>query len=320
MLICVTGFTNERYEWLSDGVYLDTQTVKHCPKVTQDYLNHPNLVAQDDGYIDAWIKIVYTNEQVQGFIEKRKRDGLSIDGFEKLSYSLIHWHIKTNRGEIKHLQSIEYDSNGNVMDSYTAPDYVQKWLPVIPDALGETCQIRSVIYMEQKYRSQKFEQKKQQWLKHLLEADNLENQFYWVMSDDKKTISFDIYSVELLKDNIVIVRIKKVFNQDGVRAEIEQRKRSLEGIGDLAEQYNDEKFLSLKCEYKYYAFDLKSKKYINLSWVWLSDRKNILNTVIVPEFLENKWYNVPSYSFEDKLIDVLTNWINENQSFVNRKR
>lgn len=124
------GYCADRYYWLGSN---DTETASLD---TQTFRTHKgsNLI-----YFDSWIQFQYNEAGVQEVISDRKRAGLPIAGYEKLSKSLYHniYSLSQSRKMYKIIQYIYYDINGNVLESYTYPSS-ESFQDIVPGSESES--------------------------------------------------------------------------------------------------------------------------------------------------------------------------------------
>lgn len=141
------GYCADRYYWLnsSDTITysLDTQTFN-------------GNVDGDWAHFDVWIKMDYNEDGVQQVISARKKFGLTTVGYEKLGTTLEHQNYMASRSAklmCKNIQHVDYDINGNILDSITFPSS-NSFTNIVPDSIGEANLLAIVLYYNAKMKKE----------------------------------------------------------------------------------------------------------------------------------------------------------------------
>jgi hypothetical protein len=87
--------------------------------------------------VQVWEKQIYSNEGREKEIQSRIKDGLSIEGYNKLSEQRILFAIDCKKRRDQGLSLIQYDKDGNVLFSYDIDTNKRKWSYVTPDSYDE---------------------------------------------------------------------------------------------------------------------------------------------------------------------------------------
>ncbi|MGA2783013.1 MAG: surface-adhesin E family protein [Smithella sp.] len=82
-------------------------------------------------------KQIYSNEGREKEIQSRIKDGLSIEGYNKLSEQRILFEIDCKKRRDHGLSLIQYDKDGKVLFSYDIDTNKRKWSHVITDSYDE---------------------------------------------------------------------------------------------------------------------------------------------------------------------------------------
>jgi len=87
--------------------------------------------------VQVWEKQIYSNESKEEEIQSRIKDGLSIEGYNKLSEQRILFEIDCKKRKDHGLSLIQYDKDGKVLFSYDIDTNKRKWSHVITDSYDE---------------------------------------------------------------------------------------------------------------------------------------------------------------------------------------
>jgi hypothetical protein len=86
--------------------------------------------------VQVWEKRVYSDKNREEQILDRTKDGLSTEGWDKLSEGKGLVEIDCKKLKMRVLSVINYDTDGKVLSSDSFDE--NKWKYIIPDTLGET--------------------------------------------------------------------------------------------------------------------------------------------------------------------------------------
>lgn len=120
----------ERYKWINSTATssTDLDTVTFAIRVKKPMV-----------YFDSWLRNTYSQQGIIDTIASRKRNGLSVEGYENLSHSLHHVVFALNPAtvEMKYMFKaiIDYAKDGTVLDNTTidSPNYVA----IPPESVAE---------------------------------------------------------------------------------------------------------------------------------------------------------------------------------------
>jgi hypothetical protein len=84
------------------------------------------------------MKFVYSNKSREDYFRYRIKNGLSNEGWDKLSYTMSLFEIDCKKKWNKVLSILFYDTNGDVLwsDNYDE----SKWNYIVPDTMEDTLQ------------------------------------------------------------------------------------------------------------------------------------------------------------------------------------
>ncbi|MGA3209440.1 MAG: surface-adhesin E family protein [Syntrophales bacterium] len=84
------------------------------------------------GRIKVWVDyFVTSNESRDWVIQRRKKKGYSIKGYEDYTHSLSLWIIDCSNNKWGVLKGNDYDGKGRLLESLTPPKSIN-WLEIIP--------------------------------------------------------------------------------------------------------------------------------------------------------------------------------------------
>jgi len=87
--------------------------------------------------VQVWEKQIYSNEGREKEIQSRIKDGLSIEGYNKLSEQRILFEIDCKKRRDQGMSLMQYDKDGNVLFSHDIDTNKRKWSYVTPDSYDE---------------------------------------------------------------------------------------------------------------------------------------------------------------------------------------
>jgi hypothetical protein len=87
--------------------------------------------------VQVWQKQIYSKEGREKKIQSRIKDGLSIEGYNKLSEQRVLFEIDCKKRRDQGLSLIQYDKDGNVLFSHDIDTNKRKWGYVTPDSYDE---------------------------------------------------------------------------------------------------------------------------------------------------------------------------------------
>ena len=96
-----------------------------------------NSIGRDSNGFFAYFKCNYSDAGRNRYIELRRSHGKSLSGYYNFSHQIYFYYFQNSSG-IKYFSGmgcIDYDKNGNVLDSYSWNYF--DWQRVIPDSIGE---------------------------------------------------------------------------------------------------------------------------------------------------------------------------------------
>ena len=96
-----------------------------------------NSIGRDSNGFFAYFKLTFSDAGRNSVIEHRRSHGLFVSGYDNLS-SCIRFDYFKNSGGIKYnafIESIDYDKNGNILDSYSTNNFY--WDRIIPKTIAE---------------------------------------------------------------------------------------------------------------------------------------------------------------------------------------
>lgn len=105
---------------MNDKFYMDTDTIK--PYVDDSGHVKPNQYS-------VWVKVLNTGNESWRELEKTSH--------KKIWYSLYKNVVDVNKNVIAWKSSIDYDLNGNRVDSTSMPDKSLEWKSVVPNQISD---------------------------------------------------------------------------------------------------------------------------------------------------------------------------------------
>jgi hypothetical protein len=84
--------------------------------------------------VQIWIKKVYSKKGREKEIQSRIKDGLSTEGYDKLSHIVSLGDIDCNKQMKQTLSLTRYDSDNKILNSW---DYDRKWEYIVPESQGD---------------------------------------------------------------------------------------------------------------------------------------------------------------------------------------
>ena len=106
--------------------YLDIETVH--------YIKDPYL---DEKLIDAWIKIVCEQDGANEEVKNRNNKGMSIEGYDKFSYSVRRYYFRLNERQMQMLASRDFASDGSQLEFEKYVYAAIRWDDLAPNTLGD---------------------------------------------------------------------------------------------------------------------------------------------------------------------------------------
>jgi uncharacterized protein YxeA len=90
--------------------------------------------------VQIWIKKVYSKKGREKEIQSRIKDGLSTEGYDKLSHIVSLGDIDCNKRMKQTLSLTRYDTDNKILNSW---DYDRKWEHIIPNSNGDN--VREIV-------------------------------------------------------------------------------------------------------------------------------------------------------------------------------
>jgi len=103
------------------------------------YFNEKTLQRLPGGIIHVWVKddAIKSRKGLKSrIVRERKKQGLSLEGFEKYSYTLTLYDFNCKERKYRTIQIMAYDDRGRTLDSIDAGDAAE-WKNIVPDTLGD---------------------------------------------------------------------------------------------------------------------------------------------------------------------------------------
>jgi len=91
-----------------------------------------------EGIVQVWGKRVYSEKGRQRFIQNRMKEGMSTEGYDKLSNTQDLYKIDCKKQMVNLLSVVRYDMNGDVM--YSKDIEEPEWDHIILDTVMDTLQ------------------------------------------------------------------------------------------------------------------------------------------------------------------------------------
>ena len=91
-----------------------------------------------EGIVQVWGKRVYSEKGRQRFIQNRMKEGMSTEGYDKLSNTQDLYKIDCKKQMVNLLSVVRYDTNGEVM--YSKDIEEPEWDHIILDTVMDTLQ------------------------------------------------------------------------------------------------------------------------------------------------------------------------------------
>jgi hypothetical protein len=99
-------------------------------------------IDKDEGkyIVQIWIKKVYSKKGIEKEIQSRIKNGLSTEGYDKLSHIVSLGDIDCNKRMKQTLSLTRYDTDNKILNSW---DYDRKWEHIIPNSNGDN--VREIV-------------------------------------------------------------------------------------------------------------------------------------------------------------------------------
>ena len=102
------------------------------------FYDRENLTKLPSGIIKVWEKTQYSDKSRSKYIQRKINDGLSVRGYNTLSFQLGLVEVNCSAREQRLLQVSQHSSDGQVLFTHT---YNQKpsegWIPISPESVSE---------------------------------------------------------------------------------------------------------------------------------------------------------------------------------------
>ena len=130
------NYDDNRYRWMwstdMKGYFFDTETLRFD---------------KNSKTIDVWIKIVYSPEAVQAFLDKAPSEYLK-NKFSDLHYQLSHYQFDVSSKQIRHGETAWYANDGSLI--YYNHSNLGSWETIIPGSNAEHWEKHILSYMVSK--------------------------------------------------------------------------------------------------------------------------------------------------------------------------
>jgi hypothetical protein len=87
--------------------------------------------------VKVWKKLIYSERGKQYYIKWRIQKKLNVKGYKNLDYTLDLFKIDCFKKKFQILETIDYASDGSILESVNFPEFLSEWSSILPDSVGE---------------------------------------------------------------------------------------------------------------------------------------------------------------------------------------
>jgi hypothetical protein len=87
--------------------------------------------------VKVWEKQIHSERSKQNYIKSKIQKKLNVKRYENLDYTLDLLKIDCFKKKYQILESIDYASDGSVLDSIDIPEFLAEWSSIPPDSVIE---------------------------------------------------------------------------------------------------------------------------------------------------------------------------------------
>jgi len=100
------------------------------------FYNKVNIKHRTKHIVHVWEKGVYSDEGREEDIQSRRKEGLSTEGWDKLSHDLTLYEIDCKKRKYQILSGIIYNTDGSIISSFSFDEPDWDYIP--PDTMMDT--------------------------------------------------------------------------------------------------------------------------------------------------------------------------------------
>ena len=99
------------------------------------YYDEESIVSTGKDAKKLKVRTDYSEKGKSDFIRSRISSGFGVQGYDKLSHSVMVWYINYAKKESDLYSIFEYDTDDGILSTYKAKEVI--WEPTIPGTIGE---------------------------------------------------------------------------------------------------------------------------------------------------------------------------------------
>ena len=127
ILLLVTPVIGSSDDWVEYGISYDDNVY---------FYNKVNIKRTTKDIVQVWGKVVFSKEGREQYIQKLRYQGMSTEGYDKLSHNLDLEEIDCKNQMYKFLSITHYDTEGRVLNSGSSDE--SNWSYISPDSTMDT--------------------------------------------------------------------------------------------------------------------------------------------------------------------------------------
>lgn len=113
--------------------------------------NTRTISVSPTGIVKVWIRVKDSSfGTLKSFreaeIKSRKKYNLSIEGYDKYAERMNLYEVDCDSNKLRQLISIDYDSQGKVLDTLDRSNTYLRWNEIIPETIGESIATTSCLH------------------------------------------------------------------------------------------------------------------------------------------------------------------------------
>jgi hypothetical protein len=87
--------------------------------------------------VKVWVKQIYSERNKQYYIKLRIQKKLKVKGYKNLDHTLDLFKIDCFEKKFQILETIDYASDGSILESVDIPEFLSEWSSITLDSVGE---------------------------------------------------------------------------------------------------------------------------------------------------------------------------------------
>jgi len=101
------------------------------------YFYDSESIVVSGNIVKVWVKQIYSERNKQYYIKLRIQKKLNVKGYKNLDYTLDLFKIDCLEKKFQILETIDYASDGSILESVDIPEFLSEWSSITPDSVGE---------------------------------------------------------------------------------------------------------------------------------------------------------------------------------------